>query len=247
MKIGRGVISSGDICWYATSDGLTFHEWDPDRQEKSRTVEIKKLLAPALPGKIIAVGLNYRDHAAEMGLEMPEEPVLFMKPSTSVIGPTEDIIYPSQSSRVDYEAELAVVISRRCRDVSAKDAKSVILGYTCLNDVTARDLQVKDGQWTRSKSFDTFAPIGPWIETGIDDPNCLDITSRLNGQVKQSSNTCNLIFDVFQLVEYISSVMTLQKWDIIATGTPAGIGPMERGDEVEIEVEGIGTLTNRLS
>lgn len=247
MKIGRGLTPSGQACWYATGDGVVFHEWDPDRQEKGRALEITKLLAPALPGKIIAVGLNYRDHAQEMGLKLPEEPILFMKPSTSIIGPGEDIIYPGQSSRVDYEAELAVVIAKSCRDVSAGDANDFILGYTCLNDVTARDLQVKDGQWTRAKSFDTFAPIGPWIETEIADPNALSITSRLNGQIKQASNTRNLIFNVHELIEYISSVMTLEAWDIIATGTPSGIGPMERGDEVQIEIEGIGTLTNRLA
>ncbi len=247
MKIGRGLTSSGKVCWYATSDGTYFHEWDPAKHKKGRAVEIKRLLAPALPGKIIAVGLNYRDHAREMELTLPEEPILFMKPSTSVIGPGEDIIYPRQSSRVDYEAELAVVIAGRCRDVRAADAKDAILGYTCLNDVTARDLQVKDGQWTRAKSFDTFAPIGPWIETEVADPNALAITSRLNGQIKQSSNTINLIFNVYELIEYISSVMTLEEWDIIATGTPSGIGPMERGDEVQIEIESIGILTNRLA
>jgi len=246
MKIGRGLAASGGICWFAASDGTSFQEWDPRKKEKGRAVEIKRLLAPATPGKIIAVGLNYRDHAQEMRLELPQEPILFMKPSTSVIGPDDAIVYPRQSSRVDYEAELAVVIAKTCRDVRAEDARDVIFGYTCLNDVTARDLQVKDGQWTRAKSFDTFAPIGPWIETTIEDPGRLAITSRLNGQVKQSSNTHNLIFNVFQLVEFISSVMTLQQWDIIATGTPAGVGPMERGDEVEIEVEGIGTLRNSL-
>ena len=169
-----------------------------------------------------------------------------MKPATSVIGPLDDIVYPSQSSRVDYEAELAVVISKDCKDVKASDAAGVILGYTCLNDVTARDLQVSDGQWTRAKSFDTFAPIGPWIETDIGDPHSLAITSHLNGECKQSSNTKNLIFTVFELVEFISGIMTLNKGDVIATGTPSGIGPMNPGDEIAIELEGIGVLTNRV-
>jgi 2-keto-4-pentenoate hydratase/2-oxohepta-3-ene-1,7-dioic acid hydratase in catechol pathway len=247
MKIGRGVSSSGRIVWYCTDDGRLFRGWNPDTLEKGREIKITKLLAPALPGKIIAVGLNYRDHALEMGLALPEEPIVFMKPSTSVIGPGDEIIYPAQSNRVDYEAELAVVIAKQCRNVQAGEAGDVILGYTCMNDVTARDLQVKDGQWTRAKSFDTFAPLGPWIVTDIADPDNLAITSRLNGEIKQSSNTNNLIFNVFELIEFISSVMTLEKWDIIATGTPAGIGPMMRGDEVEIVIEGIGALTNRVA
>jgi 2-keto-4-pentenoate hydratase/2-oxohepta-3-ene-1,7-dioic acid hydratase in catechol pathway len=247
LKIGRGISSSGHIESYCTDDGCVFSQWNPDTSEKGRVIEIIKLLAPALPVKIIAVGLNYRDHALEMGLELPEAPSIFMKPSTSVIGPGDEIIYPSQSNRVDYEAELAVVISKQCRNVRVHEAGGVILGYTCMNDVTARDLQVKDGQWTRAKSFDTFAPLGPWIVTDIDNPNNLAITSRLNGEIKQSSNTNNLIFNVFGLIEFISSVMTLEKWDIIATGTPAGIGPMVRGDEVEIAIEDIGALINRVA
>ena len=247
MKIGRGVASSGGTTWYCTDDGRTFSQWNPDTSDKGRAITITKHLAPALPGKIIAVGLNYRDHALEMGLVLPAEPIVFMKPSTSVIGPGDEIIYPDQSSRVDYEAELAVVISKKCRNVRVHEAGDVVLGYTCFNDVTARDLQVKDGQWTRAKSFDTFSPLGPWIVTDIADPNNLAITSRLNGEIKQSSNTNNLIFNVFELIEFISSVMTLEKWDIIATGTPAGIGPMEKGDEIEIAIEGIGALTNRVA
>jgi len=195
----------------------------------------------------VAVGLNYRDHASEMGLEIPKEPILFLKPSTSVIGPQEAIVYPSQSSRVDYEAELGVVIGRTCKDVDARDAKDYILGYTCLNDVTARDLQAKDGQWTRAKSFDTFAPIGPWIATDIEDPHTLSIQARLNGETKQSSNTSNLIFTVYELIDFISHIMTLREGDIIATGTPSGIGPMSLGDEIAIEIEGIGVLVNRVT
>jgi len=206
----------------------------------------RRLLAPTSASKIVAVGLNYRDHAEELGLELPKEPILFMKPATSLIGPLDDIIYPSQSRRVDYEAELAIVMAKTCRDVKATDAAEVILGYTCLNDVTARDLQVSDGQWTRAKSFDTFAPVGPWIETDIADPHSLAITAHLNGERRQSSNTKNLIFTVDELIEFISGIMTLNKGDVIATGTPAGIGPMNSGDEIRIEIEGIGVLKNQV-
>jgi len=233
--------------FFSTEDGKSFRIWDENTQMQGAEITIEKLLAPVLPGKIIAVGLNYRDHAQEMGHALPQNPILFMKPSTTVIGPDEKIIYPAQSSRVDYEAELGVVISRRCRNVKAGQARDFILGYTCFNDVTARDLQVADGQWTRAKSFDTFAPIGPWIVSDIEDPHKLAISSRLNGEIKQSSSTTNLIFSVFDLVEFISSVMTLEKGDVIATGTPSGIGPMNRGDDISIEIEGIGTLTNMVA
>ena len=204
------------------------------------------LLAPCEPTKIVALGLNYRDHAAEIGHPLPEEPLLFMKPSTAVIGPDEDIVYPAMSRRVDYEAELAVVIGRTCRHVKAEDFRDYVLGYTCINDVTARDLQKKDGQFTRSKSFDTFAPLGPWIETAIPDPDNLTVEAYLNGERRQHGNTRNMVFGVAALVSFISRIMTLLPGDVIATGTPAGIGPMAPGDVVEIRVEGIGTLRNRL-
>lgn len=247
MKIGRALTTDGNVVCYTTQDGgTTYFQCDPASYEQGKPVSIERLLAPTLPSKIIAVGLNYRDHAEELGLELPKEPILFMKPSTSVIGPLDDIIYPSQSSRLDYEAELAVVISKPCRNIKASDARDVILGYTCLNDVTARDLQVSDGQWTRAKSFDTFAPIGPWIDTDIDDPHQISVAAHLNGELKQSSNTSNLIFDVYTLVEFISGVMTLNRGDIIATGTPSGIGPMNPGDEISIELSGIGVLKNRV-
>ncbi len=244
MKIGRGVVAGGKIVPFATEDGQSFFAYDPDTRAVGEALEIERIAAPVIPGKIIAVGLNYRDHAQEMALELPSEPILFMKPSSSVIGPDETIRYPAQSSRVDYEAELAVVIGRTCRDVDAASARDYILGYTCLNDVTARDLQAKDGQWTRAKSFDTFAPMGPWIVTGLDDPHDLAVIARLNGEVRQSSNTANLIFTVFDLVEFISHIMTLEPGDVIATGTPSGVGPMARGDIVEIEIDGIGVLKN---
>jgi 2-keto-4-pentenoate hydratase/2-oxohepta-3-ene-1,7-dioic acid hydratase in catechol pathway len=204
------------------------------------------LLAPCEPTKIVALGLNYRDHAAEIGHPLPEEPLLFMKPATAVIGPDEDIRYPAMSRRVDYEAELAVVIGKPCRHVAAEDFRDYVLGYTCINDVTARDLQQKDGQFTRSKSFDTFAPLGPWIETAIPDPDNLMVEAFLNGERRQHASTSNMIFKVAAQVAFISRIMTLLPGDVIATGTPVGIGPMQPGDVVEIRVEGVGTLRNRI-
>jgi 2-keto-4-pentenoate hydratase/2-oxohepta-3-ene-1,7-dioic acid hydratase in catechol pathway len=202
-----------------------------------------KLLSPCLPSKIVALGLNYRDHAQEVKMVIPKEPLIFLKPSTSVIGPGEPIIYPKMSKRVDYEAELAIVIGKEAKKVSEERAADYILGYTCLNDVTARDLQPKDGQWTTAKGFDTFAPIGPWIVTDID-PHHLDVSSYLNGERRQHSNTKNLIFGPRQLVSFISHVMTLLPGDVIATGTPSGIGPMAIGDKIDVVIEGIGTLSN---
>ncbi len=203
-----------------------------------------RLLAPTAPIKVVAVGLNYLDHAKEMGMAPPEDPILFIKPSTSVIGPGDDIVMPVSSARIDYEGELAVVIGRRAKDVSVADAKSHIFGYTCLNDVTARDLQAKDVQFTRAKSFDTFCPIGPWVETELD-PYNLAIETRLNGKAVQSSNTGQMKWGAYELVSFISSVMTLLPGDVIATGTPPGIGPMAPGDRVEVIIAGIGTLTNQ--
>lgn len=209
----------------------------------SYNLEEVKLLPPCLPTKAICVGLNYRDHIEEMGDKEPEEPTLFIKPSTAVIGPDDFIVIPKMSERVDYEGELAVVIGKRAKNVSEKDALDYVLGYTIANDVTARDLQAKDGQWTRAKSFDTFLPIGPWIETDLD-PSSLDITTYVNGEVKQKSNTRHLIFNVPKLVSFISHIMTLNPGDVILTGTPSGVGPLKPGDVVTIEIEGIGKLTN---
>ncbi|MFI6479561.1 fumarylacetoacetate hydrolase family protein [Nonomuraea sp. NPDC050663] len=205
-----------------------------------------RLVAPMLPSKVVAIGRNYAEHAAELGNEVPEEPLIFMKPSTSVIGPGESIAYPtSLSQRVDFEGELAVVIGRLCREVPAERVKDVIFGYACANDVTARDLQKKDVQFTRAKGFDTFCPIGPWIETDLD-PSDLALTTTVNGDVRQSGRTSQLIHDIPALVSYVSAVMTLIPGDVILTGTPAGVGPMEVGDEVSVGIEGIGTLTNKV-
>ena len=202
-----------------------------------------KLLSPVNPSKIICVGLNYKDHAKELKMPLPKEPIIFMKPPTTVIGPKQPIVYPKGVRRLDYEAELAIVIKKKCKDIDAVSAKKYILGYTCLNDVTARDLQKRDGQWTRAKSFDTFSPIGPCIETNLN-PTNVKITTYLNGKKKQSSSTKQLIFSTNYLVSFVSKIMTLFPEDVISTGTPSGIGPMKKGDKVEIEIEGIGKLEN---
>ncbi len=202
-----------------------------------------ELLCPVEPGKVVAVGLNYRDHAREVGAPLPEEPVLFLKPATAVIGPGETIVLPPMSNRVDYEAELAVVMGRRVKHVPVGQALDYVLGYTCGNDVTARDLQQKDGQWTRSKSFDTFCPLGPAVVPGLD-PSALEVTCRVNGRVCQQGNTRDLIFSVAELISFISDVMTLEPGDVVLTGTPAGIGPLGPGDVAEVEVEGVGVLAN---
>jgi 2-keto-4-pentenoate hydratase/2-oxohepta-3-ene-1,7-dioic acid hydratase in catechol pathway len=216
-----------------------------DEFEKKRTYHLKdvKILPPVFPSKIVCVGLNYRDHAKELKMEIPDEPVIFLKPSTAVIGHLENILYPPSSSQVDYEAELAMVISREAEKVNEKNASDFIGGYTVLNDVTARDLQRKDVQWIRAKSFDSFCPLGPCIETDLD-PTNQNISLRLNHQLKQNSNTKNMIFGAGELLEFISNIMTLKAGDVIATGTPPGVGPMKVGDVVEAEVEGIGVLKN---
>lgn len=208
-------------------------------------MEDVELLAPCQPSKIVCVGLNYAEHAKELKMKLPEEPILFLKPPSAVIGPGAEIVVPESSDRVDYEGELGVVIGKRCKGIAADEAQKYILGYTCFNDVTARDLQQKDGQWTRAKSFDTFAPFGPWISNI--DPADADIKTRVNGNVRQTSNTSDLIFGVPSLIEFISRVMTLEPGDIIATGTPPGVGRLEKGDVVEVEIEGIGVLKNRVA
>ncbi|MBE3602780.1 fumarylacetoacetate hydrolase family protein [bacterium] len=205
-----------------------------------------RLLAPVAPSKIVAIGLNYADHAAEGNREAPKEPMLFIKPSTAVIGPDDEIIYPPQTANLHHEGELAIVIGRTASRVGERDARSYVLGYTCANDVTARDLQRRDVQFTRGKGFDTFAPLGPWIVTGID-PSDLALETRVNGVVRQKSRTSFLIFNCDYLVSFISHVMTLLPGDVISTGTPAGVGPMQVGDVVEVEIEKIGCLRNRIA
>ncbi|MCA2206694.1 fumarylacetoacetate hydrolase family protein [Nocardia rosealba] len=202
-----------------------------------------RLLAPILASKVICIGKNYAAHAAEMGGEAPKDPVIFIKPNTSIVGPNAPIILPPSSSQVDFEGELAVVIGRPCKDVPAAKAADVILGYTVANDVTARDQQRHDGQWTRAKGYDTFCPLGPWIETAID-PSDLEITTELDGEVRQRSRTSLFLHDIPKIIECISSVMTLLPGDVILTGTPEGVGPLAAGQNVSVTVEGIGTLTN---
>jgi 2-keto-4-pentenoate hydratase/2-oxohepta-3-ene-1,7-dioic acid hydratase in catechol pathway len=205
-----------------------------------------RLLVPVIPSKVVAVGRNYMEHAQEMGTEVPEEPVIFLKPSTSVIGPGDPIPYPPISRRVDHEAELGVVIGRLARHVPLEESGKFILGYLCGNDVTARDLQQKDGQWTRGKGFDGFCPLGPWVETELD-PTDLAVECRVNGETRQAARTSQLAFGPGELVEFVSAVMTLLPGDVILTGTPAGVGPLQVGDRVEVEVEGIGVLANEVA
>jgi 2-keto-4-pentenoate hydratase/2-oxohepta-3-ene-1,7-dioic acid hydratase in catechol pathway len=202
-----------------------------------------KLLAPVLPSKVVAIGRNYAEHATEMGGDVPEQPLLFLKPSTAVVGPGDKIAYPASSKRVDFEGELAVVIGRLCRDVPEDRVADVVLGYTCANDVTARDQQKTDGQWSRAKGYDTFCPLGPWIETDLDIAD-RRVTTTLNGATKQDGRTSQIVHKVPSLIAYITSCMTLLPGDVILTGTPAGVGPMDVGDEVSVEIEGIGRLTN---
>lgn len=250
MKLVRFLARGKPVCGVLHDDEIDELDGNPSATPNTRRARHDassvKLLAPCVPSKIIAVGLNYLDHARELGHEIPDEPILFLKPPTAVIGPGDAIIRPPMSSRVDYEAELGVVIRNRVRRIGVADVRQHILGYTCANDVTARDLQKKDGQWTRAKSFDTFCPVGPWIETDLD-PNDLLVEAYVNRIRRQSSRTSQFIFTIDQLVSFISHVMTLEAGDLIITGTPAGIGPLQDGDEVEIRIDGIGNLRNTVS
>lgn len=202
------------------------------------------LLSPVLPSKVLCVGKNYVDHAAELASEVPSEPLIFMKPSTAVIGPGATVVLPAQSAEVHHEGELAVVMGAVARRVRAEDIGQVVLGYTIANDVTARDLQRSDGQWTRAKGFDTFCPLGPAIETEFDPAEGMRIATSVNGELRQEGTTAEMVFGVAELIEYITSVMTLLPGDVVLTGTPAGVGPVAPGDVMEVEVEGIGRLIN---
>ncbi len=227
--------------------GISGHPFGPIQFTGERySLSQVRLVAPMLPSKVVAIGKNYADHAHEMGGEIPDEPLVFLKPSTSVIGSGEAIAYPTTlSQRVDYEGELAVVIGRLCREVPRERAHEVIFGYTCANDVTARDLQKKDVQFTRAKGFDTFCPLGPWIQTELD-PGDVGIVTSVNGEIKQNSRTSKLMYDIPALIAHVSAVMTLIPGDVILTGTPEGVGPLNVGDEVSVFIEGIGTLSNRV-
>jgi 2-keto-4-pentenoate hydratase/2-oxohepta-3-ene-1,7-dioic acid hydratase in catechol pathway len=237
-KIRYGILSGQTI---REIKGKPFRSIEP--AENRYRLDKVKVLAPCLPSKIVAMGLNYRKHVEEVKAELPKVPLIFLKPPTSVIGPEDNIVLPPSSTRVDYEGELAVIIKKRARKVSREEALEYVLGYTILNDVSARDHQRDDVQWTRSKGFDTFAPMGPCIETELDPGNVM-LETYLNGELKQHSSTSDLIFGVPEEISFISHVMTLLPGDVIATGTPSGISRMKPGDVVEIKIEGIGTLKN---
>lgn len=247
MKLVRCEI--GDKVFYGVLEGKEVREISINNEGElvslGRVYQQEELSfkAPCQPTKIVAVGLNYSEHAKETNMDVPPAPLIFLKPPSAVIGPGEEIVLPPESTRVDYEAELAVVIKKRAKKVMAVDYEQYVLGYTCLNDVSARDFQFSDGQWSRAKGYDTFAPIGPWIETGLN-PLSVQVEAILDGKVVQSGNTSDLIFTVPKLIEYISSIMTLFPGDVIATGTPAGVGPMRDGQVIEVRIEGIGTLSN---
>ncbi|MGI8577210.1 MAG: fumarylacetoacetate hydrolase family protein [Nocardioidaceae bacterium] len=255
MRIAR--FSSGDEPAYGVVGGADGEEiiasivGDPlyagvELTGEQVTLADVRLLAPVIPrSKVVCVGRNYAAHAEELGHDVPAAPLIFLKPNTSVIGPADPIVYPTQSSNVHFEGELAVVISRICRDVPPERTKDVVYGYTAGNDVTARDLQETDGQWTRAKGFDSFCPLGPWIETDFD-PADVEITTTLNGEIKQRGQTSLMMHDVPSIIAYVTSFMTLLPGDVILTGTPAGVGPMRPGDDVSVTVDGIGTLTNRV-
>jgi 2-keto-4-pentenoate hydratase/2-oxohepta-3-ene-1,7-dioic acid hydratase in catechol pathway len=238
-----GIPSEDSVVVALAGDPLYVGVQLTDKEHKLADV---RLLAPVLPrSKVVGIGKNYAAHAAEMGGDVPAEPLMFLKPNTSVVGPGDPVYYPRQSSNVHYEGELAVVIGRICRDVEPARVDDVVYGYTVGNDVTARDLQKNDVQFTRAKGFDSFCPLGPWIETELDTSD-LRVQTHLNGDLKQDGTTKDMIFDVPALVAHVSSVMTLLPGDVILTGTPEGVGPMDVGDEVEVSVAGIGSLTNKV-
>jgi 2-keto-4-pentenoate hydratase/2-oxohepta-3-ene-1,7-dioic acid hydratase in catechol pathway len=237
-----GVADGDRIVRYSGSDATNLGEPTSD----SISLADAELLVPVTPSKIVAVGRNYAEHAKELGNEAPSEPIIFLKPPSAVIAPNAAIIRPPQSQRVDFEGELAIVIGKTARNIRRDDWRSVVLGFTCANDVTARDLQKKDVQFTRGKSFDTFCPLGPCIETDLD-PAALSLRTRVNGETKQNGNTHDMVFNCAFIIEFITSVMTLNPGDVILTGTPAGVGPLNAGDVVEVEIEGIGVLSNPVS
>jgi 2-keto-4-pentenoate hydratase/2-oxohepta-3-ene-1,7-dioic acid hydratase in catechol pathway len=247
-KVKYGILDESEIRGLRGSPFTRFKSHDSTFSFDVSTYELDevKLLSPCIPSKIVCLGLNYRSHAEETRLPVPSRPLIFLKPSTAVIGPDEEIILPRMSKRVDYEGELGVVIGRKAKDVPRDSAKDYVLGYTCVNDVSERYAQKEDGQWTRAKGYDTFAPIGPWIETDVI-PDDLKVETFLNGELRQSARTSDLIFGIDELICFISGVMTLLPGDIIATGTPSGIGRMRTGDIVEVRIEGIGTLRNSVA
>jgi 2-keto-4-pentenoate hydratase/2-oxohepta-3-ene-1,7-dioic acid hydratase in catechol pathway len=251
MKVVRIQVDGRIVYGIPEPDGIRVYEGSPfvawEQTDTLISYHDAKLLAPVFPTKVVCVGKNYVEHAAEMNSEVPSEPLIFLKPATSVIGPGAPIIYPRASSNVHHEAELAVVIGTVAHHVKADRVEDVIFGYTAANDVTARDLQARDGQWTRAKGFDTFCPLGPAIETELDPREGLSVSARVNGDTRQSGSTADMVFGVAELIEYITDVMTLLPGDVILTGTPPGVGPMLPGDRVDVEVERIGILSNQVA
>src|SRR5229473_4822257 len=243
---GRPAVGVAEGDFVARYDGVDAIHLGTHIDEEARAIASLRLLPPVTPSKIVAVGRNYAEHAKELGNEAPSEPIIFLKPPSALLPPNGTILRPPQSQRVDFEGELAIVIGKTARNVKRADWRSVVLGFTCANDVTARDLQKKDVQFTRGKSFDTFCPLGPCIETDLD-PAALSLRTRVNGQIRQDGNTRDMVFDCAFIIEFITSVMTLQAGDVILTGTPAGVGPLASGDHVEVEIEGIGVLGNSVS
>jgi 2-keto-4-pentenoate hydratase/2-oxohepta-3-ene-1,7-dioic acid hydratase in catechol pathway len=255
VRIGRVARPGGPAYVVVRGDHAALIEPHPFADfavtDRVASLDEVRLLAPVIPSKVLCVGHNYSDHAAELDSEVPPEPLIFMKPSTAVIGPDQPVRLPALSGEVDHEAELAVVIGRLTRDVGPDEALARVLGYTCANDVTARDLKRRDGQWTRAKGFDSFCPLGPWIESDLaglgKDPADLEVTCTVDGELRQSGRTSQLLFDVPTLVSHISQVMTLLPGDVVLTGTPSGVGPIRPGQRVECAIEGLGSLTNSVS
>jgi 2-keto-4-pentenoate hydratase/2-oxohepta-3-ene-1,7-dioic acid hydratase in catechol pathway len=245
-QIHYGVVQN-DLIHSLAEDPFTSLGNNTNFQFEGKTYPLSyvKLLAPCLPSKVVCLGVNYRLHAQEMHDTPPPNPLIFIKPSTAIIGPEDSIILPRNWRRVDYECELAIVIGKNAKFVAEEESRKYVLGYTCFNDVTERQIQKEDRQWTRGKSFDTFAPIGPWIETEVNADD-LKLETFLNGEVRQSSRTSELLFGISKLISFISEVMTLLPGDVIATGTPEGVAPMKPGDIVEVKIENIGTLRNRI-
>lgn len=237
----HGLISEGQVVFYLGDPIL-----GAELGKESAPLSSVRLLAPVAPGKVVCIGMNYRAHAAEISIDVPDEPLIFFKPISAIIGPEDPIVLPRQSDQVELEIELAIVIGKQAKEISYDEAKSHIFGYTVGNDVTARDLQFSDTQWARSKGFDTFCPLGPWIETELD-TNSLKLESRINGRSRQRSKSSDMITDVYEIVSYVSRNLTLFPGDVILTGSPAGLARIEAGDQVECEITGIGVLHNPVS
>lgn len=250
MKIVRFKTGTDIAYGLAEAAGVTVYQGSPfvawEATETMVPWEAVQLLSPVIPTKVVCVGRNYLEHAEELGNEVPDEPVIFLKPATAVIGPDAPVFYPPSSSNVHHEAELAAVVGRVARNVAAEDAGRYIFGYTAANDVTARDLQQKDGQWTRAKGFDSFCPLGPVIETELDPLERLAVICRVNGDVRQAGFTSDMVFGVAEIFEFVTRVMTLLPGDVLLTGTPSGVGPVVPGDVMEVEIDGVGVLANRV-